>query len=200
MPLGLNTYPPIDSREVHIAPEPATFPGLRYLARKVDYIIVGLLAGAACALFGYSLNDGNLATDLLFDIGSTLAWIPFEAALLARFGATPGKFMLGMRVTTSSGALLSFPQALRRSGIVAVAGVGCGVGLISMICMWRARRDLIETSTTSWDGPHDHRVPHQGIPWLRLLAGALVLALTAALFFMNGLLVIPYLDELTSLQ
>ena len=79
------------------------------------------------------------------DIGATLAnpwiilflyvpWFVLETILLHRFGTTPGKWLLGIRVVNNDGSLLSLAEATRRSARVLFIGIGFGLDLIAIVC------------------------------------------------------------------
>lgn len=198
MSLGLNEYPEIDSSGVVIPPELPTHPWRRFFARKIDYIVFAVVVVFVLAMIGRPLEEGNRGTDVLFEIVIVLAWIPFEALLLAAFGTTLGKLLLGMKVQTTEGRRLSFVQALQRSGVVAVAGAGCGIGLIALISQWRAWRRLKATGSTAWDEDDGYVVRFQTVPLWRWASIAGAGLFVTVLLFLNGVVIIPFLGSLLS--
>jgi hypothetical protein len=78
------------------------------------------------------------------DIGATLnnpwsmlflyvPWFVLECFLLHRFGTTPGKWLLGLKVVNHDGSFLSLADATRRSARVLSIGLGFGWGPLNLI-------------------------------------------------------------------
>jgi uncharacterized RDD family membrane protein YckC len=105
---------------------------IRFLARIIDWLILWV-AGAmvkfatgigAIGFAGFSiLHDGEfdptelvhlLAAGLVAVMVKVLLTAVYEIAFLTRFGATPGKMALGLKVVRASGAPLSFGRAVGR--------------------------------------------------------------------------------------
>ena len=77
------------------------------------------------------------------------------------FGTTPAKWLFGIRVAQPSGNLLSFPDALNRSFLVFVQGVGLGIPLVALFTQLFAYRRLTTTGTTLWDTSANAVVLHK---------------------------------------
>jgi hypothetical protein len=60
-------------------------------------------------------------------LGPALLWIPVEATLLSTLGWTPGRLILGLRVTDTQSSRPSFRAALKRSVLVWAGGLGFGL-------------------------------------------------------------------------
>lgn len=77
---------------------------------------------------------------LMVLVSVPLAFI-LDALLLARFGRSPGKALLGLRLVTKGGARLGYGAAIRRNLLLWVAGLGLTIPLISLAAMsfqgWR---------------------------------------------------------------
>ena len=80
-----------------------------------------------------------------------LVWLLAEALLLSLFGTTPAKWLFGIRVEHPGGNLLSFSEALNRSFLVFVQGLGFGIPFVSLFTQFFAYRRLTKTGTTLWD-------------------------------------------------
>jgi uncharacterized RDD family membrane protein YckC len=83
--------------------------------------LAGLLVGIVLAVV--APTSPILSSDYALLWIAIVVWIPIEAVLLATVGATPGKYLIGMRVLNSHGGLLTFTQALLRS--LGVWVIGC---------------------------------------------------------------------------
>src|SRR5690606_9214920 len=85
-------------------------------------------------------------------------WFVLETLLIHKFGTTPGKRLLGIRVTEPDGSHLSLAAATRRSLRVLIAGIGFGLGHLSVFCpglSWFIARKL---GAPVWDHLGGHRV------------------------------------------
>jgi len=171
-------------------------PWLRFWARMLDY---GWFTTVLCLLLAISLpqsaakyltGPGGLTGSTEGIPGVSVLWwslfiflyTPFEAYCLSRYGATPGKALLRVQVRTLTGRLPSFGQALKRSIIVYVKGVGLGLPDFNFIMMGLAWMRLPLKQTTEWDAATGLRVEH-GEPeaWrygIVLLAAVLMLVAT----------------------
>ena len=107
-------------------------PLLRGMALGIDVGIqlAGLmLAGFVLTLAGFAM--GFLVADGMFSLVWFFTWwwypVFFEAS---RWGATPGKKMLGMRVVQTSGAPVTFGQSMLRNFLRFADGLPCFGGVI----------------------------------------------------------------------
>lgn len=132
------------------------------------------------ASFAEAIENPIIASVLLY-----LVWLPVEAGFLSLFGTTSAKWLFGIRVAHSGGDLLSFPEALTRSFLVFVQGVGLGIPFVALFTQLFAYRRLTKTGTTSWDTSANAVVLHKEWGVLRALvctaAGFGVLILMSAM-------------------
>ena len=170
-------------------------PWRRLFARMVDICTAGtvlflLLIFAFSATmpvqaagFAKAVENPIVAYIMLY-----LVWLLAEALLLSLFGTTPAKWLFGIRVEHPGGNLLSFSEALNRSFMVFVQGLGFGIPLVSLFTQFFAYRRLTKTGTTLWDTSVDAVVLHKkwGVVRALVCAGAvfgmllLFIALNAA--------------------
>lgn len=147
-------------------------PWRRFFARALDYFIPGiLLVVVLFLLFGAPTSEQLAAFEqgrqaggqspLVGSIILCLVWMPIEAFFLSLFGATPAKWLFGIRVAHPDGILLSFGEAIRRSFLVFVQGFGCNIPFISLITSLFAYRRLTKTGTTRWDTATNAVVTHK---------------------------------------
>ena len=85
-------------------------------------------------------------------------WFVIESMLISRFSTTPGKWLLGLRVTNDDGSALSLSQAVRRSSRVLFLGIGFGWGFIAMVCQIMALVTTKRLGRPLWDHAAGHRV------------------------------------------
>lgn len=112
-----------------------------------------------------------------------LPWLPIEAALIHFHGTTPGKWLLGIRVSNDDDTPLSGRQSTWRTLRVLIAGVGLGWGIISPLCQavsyWLTRR----IGRTLWDHMGGHKVEFATIRGTRYIAVVGIIYLSLQLQF-----------------
>jgi hypothetical protein len=70
---------------------------------------------------------------VLITIAGMALFIPVEALMLWKFGTTPGKYALGIRLESIQGGNLTWDEALHRSCNVYVQGCGCCIPLLEPV-------------------------------------------------------------------
>lgn len=130
-------------------------PALRWFARMTDYLLAAFAAGLVVGLAAPDLLEGN---DYLFSVAVVAAFVPVEAVLLARFGTTPGKWLLALTVVDAGGRRLLFDASLRRAVLVVWRGLGALLPIVPLFTMAHQARRLTKTGRTSWDRELDAEV------------------------------------------
>lgn len=126
-------------------------PWRRYFARSIDYSVAGAFLGAIIGFFSPSFYRNQAAGILLAMLAMAL-WVPLEALLLARYGTTPGKAFLHLRVThNDSEDPAPFDATLGRALRVWFGGVACGAPLLSFVAMVIGYESLRRHGATWWD-------------------------------------------------
>jgi uncharacterized RDD family membrane protein YckC len=143
---------------------------VRFAARLIDLAAFLLVLCAPAAAVNPGLIDAAGGSLVLLTL-------PIEAALLATWGTTPGKALLGVSVRAASGDKLRFGPALRRAAAVWTFGLavnqpfGLVTGLVSL-------RRVRQRGLTYWDALDGHQVEHAAIAgWRISIAVAIVLGL-----------------------
>ena len=137
------------------------------------------------------------------DIGATLGnawfilflyvpWFALESFLLHRFGTTPGKWLLGLKVVNDDGSPLSLAAATRRSMRVLFLGIGFGWDFIALICQIMAYIITKRIGRPLWDHAGGHRVTATAVGPGRILAYVVVLF---AALQLQMIVVGPYVME-----
>lgn len=167
-------------------------PWRRFFARTVDICTAGLALflllifafGATmpeqAAGFAKAIENPIIASVVLY-----LIWLPAETLLLSLFGTTPAKWLFGIRVVHPSGDFLSFSEALNRSFLVFVQGVGFGIPFVALFTQLFAYRRLTKTGTTLWDTSTSAVVLHK--KWGVFRALACTAAVFAVLILISAL-------------
>lgn len=136
---------------------------LRWLARIVDKMLwFSLLWVIAVSAGWLQLWDYLLLSSLLV-IAAALLWIPVESFLLSRFTTTPGKWLLGIRVTDELGQPLTYLAAVKRTVLVVCTGAGLGLPALSLLPVLQGTMSWLlyrRTGTTLWDRAAHSRLSH----------------------------------------
>lgn len=180
-PPPLPSPEPRNQRPATLEPDPAAAEGaarrkrawLRWLARSVDEMLwFALLWSIGLASGWIGLWDFLYSNPYLL-LGPPVLWIPLEAFLLSRWGTTPGKWLLGMRVADDLGQPLHFKAALQRSALVFATGNGLGLPFDQLLPMLQASMSWVlyrRTGTTLWDRAASSQVLHATPPPIGLIA------------------------------
>ena len=109
-------------------------PWRRYLARWMDGLLYAALWEAFLALFfRVNILERSLGETVL-DTGAALAlMLVLEPCFLHRFGTTPGKALLGLRLTRSAGSFLGWTESFQRTLGVILVGLGLMIPVFSLI-------------------------------------------------------------------
>ncbi len=165
------------SRRVYL-PRPVA----RLLARLVDCALYAVLYGAVISLRGIPYD-----ASLLLSV-NPLLWLPLmvlEAWMLSTWGTTPGKALMGIRITTFGDVpRLSFLRALMRSCMVFCFGMGLMIPYLMPIMLAFEYWMLRQRGITPWDA-RNSTLPtqkHAATPSRYLLA-VILLYVSMVLFF-----------------
>ena len=136
--------PPIPVQMVKTAPIFS-----RFLARITDYSIYATITMGILYLLKAPFNELLLPSNPIF-------WIPallIEALLLSKYGNTPGKWLMGIKIQPlqHNTHKLSFPYALSRSFGVFIFGMGCFIHLLPLIMLSIAAINCNKGTLSLWD-------------------------------------------------
>jgi uncharacterized RDD family membrane protein YckC len=130
-------------------------PRLTSTGRRVVAEVVGaLLWGVALGLLAGVLSEGLGASSLTASVVGLAAMTLTNVTLVSRFGADPGKFVLGIRVVDGNDRWPRWGQALLRTAIV--LGPYWGLGLLAAL-------------TVRWDRSLAQVLAWAPVVWLGLL-------------------------------
>lgn len=159
-------------------------PWVRYFARSVDYFIWGNILYAVVMVLPISnLVIHSVNMDALLGIFKLVAffvivfsWIIIEGFFLSTFSTTPGKWLLNIKVLSSTDETLTVGSSLQRSFRVWCRGLAMGLPLFSLITTVYALAYLFENKITSWDKDGDIQVIHGKLSYLKLCLLFLMIA------------------------
>ena len=131
-------------------------PWRRYFARNVDMAIGGILVGLVFLVTDsapdrFDTPVSPLGYNVIFGLALFVVWTLVETLFLTLTGTTPGKWLFTIQVLTADWEKLSPLQALIRTILVYVQGLGFGIPLISLITAFFACHWLMISGTTRWD-------------------------------------------------
>ena len=153
---------------------PQIRPWVRFWARVFDIYLFGFAFGVAWAL-SFSLRPSDKGEELLFGMLALFVWAFVEPVFLSSFGATPGKWLMRIKVTSADGAAISYPRALGRSLKVWRNGMGIGFPLVAPFTMAIVAARLRKNGITSWDREGGFCVSHERVGWIRAVGMAAIM-------------------------
>ena len=101
--------------------------------------------------------------------GALFVWNFIEALLISSYGTTPGKLLFKIKVTRKSGVLLPYSEAMGRSVLVWLIGIGLGISILQMMAMAFSLFYLLSKGETLWDRALNSKVTHQALGTQRIV-------------------------------
>lgn len=127
-------------------------PWRRYFARCMDLFFYSVMWKVFLALvLGvniYMRSEGGRIWD---NIVAILLMLLAEPVLLTLFGTTPGKWILGLRVTDNAGKRLNLEEARVRTWKMFLYGMGLNIPIWSLFRLWKSYRGCVEEETQEWE-------------------------------------------------
>lgn len=173
-------------REIH--------PIRRFFARIMDISLFSLLMRFLLLVVLRIRPVPGEFLGTLLSIGFCFLYVPVEALMLHKWGTTPGKWAMGIRLEYIRGGNLPFSDAMRRSRLVLMKGMGCGIPFVQTICnlysfckltgraffRWQKYNEIDPPTEMTWD--EDTEIIYRDWNWegkwlIRLLPLAAVWAL-----------------------
>ena len=171
-------------------------PWQRFFARTVDLYLAFLLLFFLAKLLpaqAMEMLPRAMQPPFLLFVPAALCWMLMEPVFLARCGATPGKWLFGLRVQHADGTRLSFSEAFTRTWRASIQGAGLAFLPVAVFTLAFAYRRFERSGTTLWDASActvTHR-PQKGA--LRAHAGMLAVL---APFILQAILLLLASDQL----
>jgi len=148
-------------------------PWKRYLARTIDLTLCNVLWSVI-----WELGLGQLALNGVFGpvidtiMGLALLLL-IEPVCLACFGTTIGKWIFGISVYSQDGSRLKWKDALTRTWLVLLRGMGLTIPGYELYRLYRSRKDYVAGWTLEWDQDIEYQI-HNCAVWKT--AGGLIVA------------------------
>lgn len=170
----------------------AAVPWRRFFARALDLSLAELLV-CGLLVFAFDVDLSALSNWANWLLGF-LVWavlMPLETLCISRWGATPGKAILGLSVGDDHGRPLSFGAAAERTWDLLRWGFGFRIPIYSLYRSWVSYKELKRGGSPEWDW--HITVEAQPMRWWRPVLYAAVSLLLAAVMVVCT--VIPALPD-----
>jgi uncharacterized RDD family membrane protein YckC len=128
----------------------------RFWARWLDLMVYTAIWWLLMYVAGRDI--GAIILNPWMQLSIYLPWFMIEAWLLHRFGATPGKWLLGIRVVNDDDTTLTLKSSIWRSVRVWIAGIGFGWGLLSVLCQAMSWFTARRIGKPVWDYMGKHKI------------------------------------------
>lgn len=139
-PAKKDFYEPIQ-REFH--------PWRRLIGREIDYALFMLMIRFLLIIVLRVRPFGQIISYILA-FATPYILVPFEAFCLSKWGTTLGKWLMGLRVESENGGLLTFNEALEREWAVLRDGLGYCIPILEIWRRYKSYREY-EEGSTDWD-------------------------------------------------
>ena len=127
-------------------------PWRRYFARTLDFAIYSTLWNVALIMNVNTIQESTAVGNLLEDILILLIMLLVEPVLLCLFGTTPGKWILGIRVTDNEGGRLTYREARARTWTMLLRGMGLGIiPFYNLYRLWKSYKADSNGETLDWE-------------------------------------------------
>ncbi|SET59383.1 RDD family protein [Natronincola peptidivorans] len=174
-------------------------PWVRYWARGIDFQIWVVIMESIRFIIPedqmiwldistWGIWKGLVGIFLWGIIGSLLTmavWSFLEAYLISRYGCTPGKWILNIRITKEDGTKLSYQEGLRRVWGVFFYGEGLFIPIVSAITNIMSYTKLTNDGITEWDEMGKHKVTHSTIGTVKVLIAIGILMIPVIKNYIN---------------
>ena len=130
---------------------PLKCPWRRFFARSLDWSIYSWLWSLLAARFLPLEGTAEAASSILGWCIALLLMLALEPLLLSRFGTTPGKWILGLRVSDVYGEKLTYDQALRRTWWVLLQGMGLNFYLVNFYFTYKSYERCMAGVPSVWE-------------------------------------------------
>ncbi len=154
--------------EINAVAKPESHLARRFWARWTDLTLYSSLWWLGMYYSGRDISA--VGVNLWVLMSMFLPWFAIEAWLIHRFGITPGKWLMGLKVSNEDGSLLALKESVWRGLRVMIAGIGFGWGLLAILCQtmsWFTTRRL---GKPIWDFLGKHKVEAEPLAPFRVAA------------------------------
>lgn len=156
---------PTEDRQAPKAPKPPVI--RRFCARWLDLMFYSGIWWLGMWAAGQDIGAALINPWIMFF--HYVPWFVLESVLLHRFGTTPGKWLLGLKVVNLDDSRLDLSAATRRSMRVLFTGIGFGFNYLAFFCQILSLVVTKRIGTTLWDHTGGHKVIAAPLKHIRVL-------------------------------
>jgi DNA-binding transcriptional MerR regulator len=163
-------------------------PVKRLLARETDFVLVGLLLDII--LYGIfrmhpPMNDmiQNIVNIIVVVLSLAIVYLT-EPLMLHKWGCTPGKWLMGIRIHNADGCNLTVVEGRERTREMLWKGLGFQIPIYSWIRLWKTYKQYgVNNEPLDWDFGLEYEFVDQKDyrPWVSLAVWGAAFVITSAL-------------------
>jgi uncharacterized RDD family membrane protein YckC len=152
----------------------------RCFARLLDLNLYSALFWLGLWVSGRDILQ--VMTDPLVLVPRYIPWFVLECVLIHKFGTTPGKWLLGIRIVNADGSLLDLKASMWRALRVYFLGIGMGLDLMPLICIALTLHFTRKLGRPLWDQSGGHVALVEPLRAGRILTWILLFVTTMAVY------------------
>ncbi len=131
-------------------------PFRRFFARSFDLTLSHIAVLAILSLLArFNVTTFSSFAQWFWMFVAALCWLLIEPLLLSKFGTTPGRWLLGIRLEHIDGRRLSYAEASDRSRRVFFRGQGLLIPGINLFCLGKSLWTYMNKGVMGWDDETD---------------------------------------------
>lgn len=128
-------------------------------------------------LFSSVLEEAGILSAVLTVALTAVFLFLFDAICVSLFGRTPGKALMGFRIARHDGRKPGFFQAMGRSALSLLMGLGLMLPVVTLFAQIAAYFRLQREDITAWDEQMHVEVATWRVHWLRWTFGILLVVI-----------------------
>lgn len=147
-------------------------PWVRYLARYLDTLIIETVVEFVIInLLGVQFKYFEFVILLML---AALLWTFIEPIIMCVFGTTLGKYLFNVSIKNNKNEKLSLKEAIKRSFLIYVYGLGFGLPFISLCTSIISYGRLMRDNITKWDEQEGYVVDYKKLNYFKVLIGIII--------------------------
>lgn len=170
----------------------------RFFARSIDTALCGLPVSFLLYVVLRTVVEDSTLTSFLTGLAGWVVMLLLEPLLLARFGTTPGKRIMGITLTRPDGEKLSYREGLERTALVFVYGEAMTIPLVQLLLNFLSYRKYTKGEVLAWEnGSVEHFSARSDVRMVLGYVGNGALCFALSLVMLLSTLLPPCRGELT---
>ncbi len=127
-------------------------PWRRFFARFLDISLYSLVWDLfLMVILHQNISNFSPMASLMSSFVALLLMVVAEPAMLTLFGTTPGKWILGLRVTYDGERRLTYTEGVARTWGVLWRGMGLCIPIYNLVRYWKSYKACEEGDTLTWE-------------------------------------------------